>query len=186
VRLHIAQKLRDLALFNLAIDSKLRACDLVKSRMTDVMQGRLIRTRTSIIQQKTSAKVQFEITEQSREAIKAWAAKAELDQQDWLFPSRNGRDNHLTTRQYARLVGEWIAGVGLPVNEYGAHSMWRTKAALIYRKTGNLRAVQLLLRTTTYRPQSGWRKEGNADRLSVSSAMRRNGGDRGASLLPKS
>jgi len=106
VRLHIAQKLRDLALFNLAIDSKLRACDLVKSRMTDVMQGRLIRTRTSIIQQKTSAKVQFEITEQSREAIKAWAAKAELDQQDWLFPSRNGRDNHLTTRQYARLVGE--------------------------------------------------------------------------------
>lgn len=186
VRLHIANKLRDLALFNLAIDSKLRGCDLVKLRMTDVMQGGVIRTRTSVIQQKTGAKVQFEITEQSREAIKAWVAKAELDQHDWLFPSRNGRDNHLTTRQYARLVGEWIVGVGLPVNEYGTHSMRRTKAALIYRKTGNLRAVQLLLRTTTYRPQSGRREERSADLLSVSSAMRRNGGDRGASLLPKS
>jgi integrase len=132
-------------LFNLAIDSKLRGCDLVKLRMTDVVHSGMLRTRTSIIQQKTGAKVQFEITEQSREAIKTWVAKAKLDEHDWLFPSRNGRENHLTTRQYARLVGEWIAGVGLPVNEYGTHSMRRTKAALIYRKTGNLRAVQLLL-----------------------------------------
>ena len=89
--------------------------------------------------------MQFEVTEQSREAVKAWVAKANLSQKDWLFPSRNGREKHLTTRQYARLVGEWIAGIGLPVNEYGTHSMRRTKASLIYRKTGNLRAVQLLL-----------------------------------------
>lgn len=145
VRLHIARRLRDLALFNLAIDSKLRGCDLVKLRMSDVILGGNIRTRTSIIQQKTGAKVQFEVTEQSREAVKAWVAKGNLDQSDWLFPSRNGRDKHLTTRQYARLVGEWIEGIGLPVNEYGTHSMRRTKASLIYRKTGNLRAVQLLL-----------------------------------------
>jgi integrase len=145
VRLHIARKLRDLALFNLAIDSKLRGCDLVKLRIADVIQGGAIRTRTGVIQQKTGAKVQFEITEQSREAVKTWVAKANLGRDDWLFPSRNGREKHLTTRQYARLVGEWIEGIGLPVKEYGTHSMRRTKASLIYRKTGNLRAVQLLL-----------------------------------------
>jgi integrase len=92
----------------------------------------------------------------------------------------------MTTRQYGRLLDEWIAEIGLAPSAYGTHSLRRTKAALIYRKTGNIRAVQLLLRTTTYRPQSGRRKERSEDLLSVSSAMRRNGGDRGASLLPKS
>jgi site-specific recombinase XerC len=98
-----------------------------------------------VVQQKTHKPVQFEITELTRIAINDWLAKSLLTQKDWLFPCRKDRAKHITTRQYARLVSEWIAKIGLAPRVYGTHSMRRTKASIIYRKTGNIRAVQLLL-----------------------------------------
>jgi len=145
VRIQLSKGVRDLALFNLAIDSKLRGCDLVRLRVEDVAQGAQIRARALVTQQKTGAPVQFELTDQTRDAIAAWIAAKNLKPADWLFPSRTHDHEHLTTRQYARLVDDWIGSIGLPVARYGTHSLRRTKATLIYRKTGNIRAVQLLL-----------------------------------------
>lgn len=145
VRLQISNRVRDLALFNLAIDSKLRGCDLVHLRVEDIMQADQVRTRALISQRKTGAPVQFEITEQARVAVANWVRGRALKPADWLFPSRVDRQRPMTTRQYGRLVDEWIAAIGLSPSAYGTHSLRRTKAALIYRKTGNIRAVQLLL-----------------------------------------
>jgi len=145
IRLQIDKKHRDLALFNLAIDSKLRACDLLKLRLSDVSQGTRIASCAAIVQQKTSQSVQFEITEQTRQAISAWTQHANLRVSDFLFPSRIHRSPHLSTRQYARIVESWVASIGLDPAVYGTHSMRRTKASLVYRRTKNLRAVQLLL-----------------------------------------
>ena len=145
IRLDIEDKRRDLALFNLAIDSKLRGCDLVKLKVADVAQGERIRSRAQIVQQKTNQPVQFEITQQTRDALDRWLAKSKLTQQEHLFPSRQGKSPHLSTRQYARIVERWVEMIGLDPKLYGTHSLRRTKATLIYRRTKNLRAVQLLL-----------------------------------------
>ena len=145
VRLQLAGKKRDLALFNLAVDSKLRGCDLLRIRVLDLRIGGEIRHRAKIIQSKTGNPVQFEVTKCTREAVDDWCNFKELQSHDWLFPSRKDRSKHLTTRQYARLVDSWISSIDLPCSSYATHSMRRTKATLIYRKTGNLRAVQLLL-----------------------------------------
>jgi integrase len=109
------------------------------------MQGDQVRTRALISQRKTGAPVQFEITEQARAAVAAWVRGKDIKGSDWLFPSRVDLTRSMTTRQYGRLVDEWIAAIGLAPSAYGTHSLRRTKAALIYRKTGNIRAVQLLL-----------------------------------------
>ena len=136
---------RDLALFNTAIDSKLRGCDLVRLRVADVHLGDGVRLRTTIVQQKTGRPVPFELTETTRETLTAWLKLRGLRAGDWLFPSRSRPGEHLTTRQYGRLVDEWVALIGLDPAGYGTHSLRRTKVALIYRRTGNLRACQLLL-----------------------------------------
>jgi site-specific recombinase XerC len=143
--LQLNEKVRDLALFNLAIDSKLRSCDLVALRVSDVAVAGSVRERAVIVQQKTGHPVQFELTEQTRESVQAWIHLRSLDTSDYLFPSRVHRLPHLSTRQYARIVNQWVASIGLDPHKYGTHSLRRTKAAQIYKKTGNLRAVQLLL-----------------------------------------
>lgn len=145
VRLELAHRVRDLALFNLAIDSKLRACDLVKLRVQDITHGSVVASRAVVMQQKTRRPVQFEITEQTRRSISEWITHSKLKASDFLFASRIHASPHLTTRQYARIVHQWIHEIGLDDSCYGTHSMRRTKAALIYRRTRNLRAVQLLL-----------------------------------------
>jgi len=145
VRLTLANKVRDLALFNLALDSKLRGCDLVSLRVSDVCRGTEPLARAKIIQSKTSCPVQFEITVPTRKALSTWIEQKGLSSNDWLFPSRKRKGEHLTTRQYARLVQDWIAAIGLPSSAYATHTLRRTKATLLYRKTGNLRAIQLLL-----------------------------------------
>jgi integrase len=144
VRLQLEQRKRDLALFNLAIDSKLRGCDLVRLRVNDVCGGQ-IRDRATVIQQKTGRPVQFEITEQTRAAIRDWLADTGPASGRYLFPSRFHGQPHISTRQYARIVHRWVERAGLASSAYGTHSLRRTKAAQIYKKTGNLRAVQLLL-----------------------------------------
>jgi integrase len=145
IRLQLSKQVRDLALFNLAIDSKLRSCDLVKIRVRDVTHGATVSRRAMVMQQKTGQPVQFEITEQTRDSISNWINYAELMSNDYLFKSRNRVSSHLSTRQYARRVDNWVRDIGLDPAEYGTHSMRRTKASLIYRRTKNLRAVQILL-----------------------------------------
>ncbi|MEO0697876.1 MAG: tyrosine-type recombinase/integrase [Pseudomonadota bacterium] len=145
VRLQLAEKWRDLALFNLAIDSKLRGCDLVGIKVSDIQMGSDIRARAKILQNKTGNPVQFEVTKQTRDAIETWIEAKTLCPHDWLFPSRKDRCRHLSTSQYARLLEGWVRSIDLARSSYATHSLRRTKATLIYRKTGNLRAVQLLL-----------------------------------------
>lgn len=145
VRLELANRRRELALFNLAIDSKLRGCDLVQLRVRDVAHGDRIAARAIVMQQKTRRPVQFEITEPTRKSLSIWIHHASLHVDDYLFPSRLRDARHLSTRQYARIVGAWVREIGLDAGAYGTHTMRRTKASLIYRRTKNLRAVQLLL-----------------------------------------
>lgn len=145
IRLQLAKRVRDLALFDLAIDSKLRGCDLVKLRLHDIAHGEQIASRASIVQQKTQRAVQFEITEQTRVAIAQWVRLASLKPADFLFPSRMQSSAHLSTRQYARIVDGWVSAIGLDTSAYGTHTMRRTKVSLIYHRTKNVRAVQLLL-----------------------------------------
>jgi len=129
----------------MAIDSKLRDCDLVRLRVRDVAQGGLVARRAIILQRKTQRPVRFEIADQAREAVQRWLREANLKSSQYLFPSRARRGNHITTRQYARRLRQWISAIGLNPMDYGTHSLCRTKVTLIYRRTKNLRAVQLLL-----------------------------------------
>ena len=145
VRLQLEERRRDLALFNLALDSKLRGCDLVRLQVNDVCVGGRVRDRATVIQRKTGRPVQFEITEQTRAAIRDWVANSVPGNGQYLFPSRFHDQPHISTRQYARIVHRWVERAGVDSSAYGTHSMRRTKAAQIYKKTGNLRAVQLLL-----------------------------------------
>ena len=145
LRLQLAGRVRELALFNLAVDSKLRSCDLVKLRVKDVTRGDRVAARAIVMQQKTGRPVQFEITEQTRESVAAWIGYIGRRPEDFMFPSRLRSSPHLSTRQYARIVHGWISEIGLNPEAYGTHTLRRTKAALIYRRTKNLRAVQLLL-----------------------------------------
>ena len=145
IRLQISNRIRDLALFNLAIDSKLRSCDLVKIRVRDISHGTTVSSRTMVMQQKTYQPVRFEITEQTRESVSNWIDHAGLNPEDYLFKSRFRSSAHISTRQYARIINSWVSQIGLDPTAYGTHSMRRTKASLIYRRTKNLRAVQLLL-----------------------------------------
>ncbi len=145
IRLELAEKTRELALFNLAIDSKLRACDLVKLKVGDLSQGGRVQSRVLIIQQKTGRPVQFEITKKARQSLEGWILQAGLKDEEYVFSSRMKASPHITTRQYARIVKRWIMSIGLDPAPYGTHSLRRTKATLIYRQTKNLRAIQLLL-----------------------------------------
>lgn len=138
-------RLRDRALFDLAIDSKLRGCDLVKIKIGDLLAGADMRTRALVIQQKTGRPVQFELTADVRASLVAWLQCRGGVADDYVFPSRVDHTGHLSTRQYARLVDEWVEAVGLRRAEYGTHSLRRTKASMIYRATGNIRAIQILL-----------------------------------------
>jgi integrase len=147
IRIHLqnAHQIRDLAMFNLAIGSKLRGCDLVNLRVRDIAHGNPILARTMIVQKKTQRPVQFELTEPTRTAVSAWIEKAKLKPEQYLFTSRLATSLHVSTRQYARIVHQWVSAIGLDSMVYGTHTMRRTKATLIYKRTKNLRAVQLLL-----------------------------------------
>ncbi|RWO29992.1 MAG: integrase [Mesorhizobium sp.] len=138
-------RLRDRALFDLAIDSKLRGCDLVKIKIGTLVVGHEIRTRAMVVQQKTGRPVQFELMADARSSLLAWLERRGGSVDDYAFPSRIDHSAHISRRQYARLVDEWVGAIGLRPEEYGTHSLRRTKASIIYKATGNLRAVQILL-----------------------------------------
>jgi integrase len=143
-KLQVGGRIRELALFNLAIDSKLRGCDVVALKVDDVAPGGYAADRATVRQKKTGRPVKFELTELTRQAVDDYLRLTGRKSGDYLFTSRQ-RTGHITTRQYARLLSQWIADIGLDPHLFGTHSLRRTKATLIYRRTGNLRAVQLLL-----------------------------------------
>jgi integrase len=132
-------------MLNLAIDSNLRGCDIVGLRVEDVAPHGHIVDRAIARQKKTSQPVRFEMTEQTREAVDSYIGAAGKKPGEFLFGGRRGRDQPITMRRHTRLVCQWIASIGLDPNFFGTHSLPPTKATLIYRRTGNLRAVQLLL-----------------------------------------
>ena len=134
-QLQCAHRVRDLAIFKLAIDSKLRGCDLVNLRVRDITHGNQVLARAMVIQRKTQRPVQFELTEPTRAAVNAWIEKAKLKPEQCLFPSRLAKSPHVSTRQYARIVRQWVAAIGLDPTIYGTHTMRRTKATLIYKHT---------------------------------------------------
>jgi site-specific recombinase XerC len=138
-------RVRDRALLDLALDSKLRGCDVVGIKIGDVVSGGHVRSRAIMVQRKTGRPVQFELHADARTSLIAWLERRGGTLTDYVFPSRIDHDRHLSTRQYARLVDEWVTGVGMRREEYGSHSLRRTKASIIYKATGNLRAVQILL-----------------------------------------
>jgi integrase len=144
-RLQMAGRGRDLAMFNLAIDSKLRGCDVVALRVEDVAPSGYAVERATVRQRKTGRPVRFELTEQTRQAVDDYIKASGKKPGEFLFAGRRGRDRCITTRQYARLLSTWLEAIGLDPHFFGTHSLRRTKATLIYRRTGNLRAVQLLL-----------------------------------------
>ncbi len=144
-RLELAGNLRDLALFNVAIDTKLRGCDLVALKVDDLIRDGRARERVSVVQSKTNKPVQFELAENTRETVTNWIKSPEMIGCQFLFPSRFHDRPHISARQYGRLVRDWVVSIGLEPSSYGTHSMRRTKVAEIYRKTGSLRAVQRLL-----------------------------------------
>ena len=135
IRLQLGHRTRELALFDLGLDSKLRACDLVGLRVRDICHGDHVSPRAIVIQQKTSRPVQFEITPPTKDAVTAWIKEAKLVNDDFLFPSRVHESPHLGTRQYARILNSWIEEIGLDPTAYGTHTIRRTKASLIYRRT---------------------------------------------------
>jgi integrase len=144
-KLQIQGRARDLAMFNLAIDSKLRGCDVVAIRVEDVAASGYTADRATVRQRKTGRPVRFELSEQTRQAVDDYLKATGKRSGEFLFTGRRGPGRNMTTRQYARLVSEWIGSIGLDPRLFGTHSLRRTKATLIYRRTGNLRAVQLLL-----------------------------------------
>jgi integrase len=144
-KLQIEGRKRDLALFNLAIDSKLRGCDVVAIKVEDIAPSGYAADRASVRQKKTGHPVRFEITEQTRQALDDYIRIESRQRGEFLFRGRKGLGSCLTTRQYARLVSEWVESCGLDPSLFGTHSLRRTKATMIYNCTGNLRAVQLLL-----------------------------------------
>lgn len=129
----------------MAIDSKLRGCDLVKMKLTDVMASDQIKERASVLQSKTHKPVRFEISEGTRTSVAKWMEDPLMIGSEYLWPGRFPERLHISTRQYARILRDWVSSIGLEVSAYGTHSMRRTKVTQIYKKTGNLRAVQLLL-----------------------------------------
>ena len=143
--LQIEGRARDLAMFNLAIDSKLRGCDVVAIRVEDVAGGGYTADRATVRQRKTGRPVRFELSEQTRQAVDDYLRATGKRPGEFLFTGRRGPDRNMTTRQCARLVSAWIGSVGLDPRLFGTHSLRRTKATLIYRRTGNLRPFSFCL-----------------------------------------
>ncbi len=122
IRLELANNRRELTMFNLALDCKLRACDFIKLKVLDIAHGATIQSRVMLIQQKTGSSVQFELTPETRKSLQEWIAQKSLRSGDYLFGSRVKKDFHLTTRQYARIVKKWISSIGLDLTLYGTYT----------------------------------------------------------------
>src|SRR4051795_12062045 len=130
-KLQVEGRTRDLAMFNLAIDSKLRGCDVVALKVEDVAPNGYAIDRATVRQKKTGRPVKFELTDQTRQAVDDYLKATSKKPGEFLFTGRRGIGQCITTRQYARLLSEWVASIGLDPKLFGPHSLRRTKATLI-------------------------------------------------------
>jgi integrase len=149
--LKTSKRIKELALFNLAIDSSLHVGDLLELRVRDVAPGGQVTERAKVTQQKTKKRIEFELSKPARDALSVWILQEELSPKQFLFPSRIHGSPHLSARQYGRIVDQWVTSIGLDRSDYGAESIRRTKATLTYMRTKDLQAAQLLLRHTRIR-----------------------------------
>jgi integrase len=156
-KLQIDQRTRDLALFNLALDSKLRGCDVVALKVEDVAPNGYCADRATVRQKKTGRPVRFELTEQTRQAVDQYIRKARKESGEFMFTACREQKDRMTTRQYSRLLSQWIASIGLDPHLFGTHSLRRTKATLIYRRTGNLTAAMFASTFAILQASSTWR-----------------------------
>ena len=147
IRKHIkaSKRIKDLALFNVAIDSSLRVGDLLELRVRDVAPEGQVSEQARITQQKTKKRVEFELTKPTRDALSVWILHEQLNPKQFLFPSRIHSSPHLSARQYGKIVDQWVTSIGLDRSAYGTESIRRTKATLTYQRTKDLQAAQLLL-----------------------------------------
>jgi len=129
----------------MAIDSKLRGYDLVRMTVVDVMASRQIKGRASFLQSKTPKPVRFEFSEGTRASVERWMKDDLVVSSECLWPGRFHEHLHISTRQYARILLDWVTAIGLEASAFWTHSTRRTKVTQIYKKTGNLRAIQHLL-----------------------------------------
>ena len=142
VRLQMEGRLRELALFNLGIDSKLRGCDLVGLKVRDICHGDQLATRAVVMQHKTQRPVQFEITVVTRDAVQKWIKQAGLKSEDFVFPSRMHDSPHLGTRQYARILGGWVEELGLdPADSACSATFWSAETCRTTRSTPFRRSI---------------------------------------------
>lgn len=144
-RLELEGNIKELALLNLAIDCKLRSCDLLRMRVRDISSGGVIQNRVLYKQRKTGRDVQFEITSRTAQSITQWFVAGGLPASDYLFPSPRKEGKPISYSYYSKIIRSWARALGYDESMYGTHSMRRTKATLIYARTKNIRAVQLLL-----------------------------------------
>jgi integrase len=144
-RLQIAHNVRETAMLDLGLDSKLRGSDLLGLRVRDIWQGNHVLSRTSVTMKKTGCNVRFEITPDTRKAVAEWIEQEHLQPDDYVFPSRHNHKVPLSMRQYTRIVHKWVESAGLDSPLYGTHTVRRTKPTLIYRRTKDIRAIQILL-----------------------------------------
>ena len=144
-RIEIQNNLMQLALLNLAIDSKLRSCDLLSLRVRDVATQDQVFERVQWTQKKTGIEVQFEITPRTQQSISRWVQEGKLKPSDYLFRSLRRINQPISYSYYRSIIRSWAEQLGLDSDLYGTHSMRRTKATLVYARTKNIRAVQLLL-----------------------------------------
>lgn len=144
-RLELNDNLMELSLFNLAIDSKLRSNDLLSLKVSDVSSNFLVFSRVQYVQKKTGNDVQFEITQRTQQTLSHWIKDQSLQSTDYLFPSPRKSEQPLSYSYYRKIIRSWALALGHNPDLYGTHSLRRTKATLIYQKTKNIRAIQLLL-----------------------------------------
>ncbi len=156
IRFHLDRehRLRDRALFDLAIDSKLRGCDLVKIKIGDLVTGAEMQTRAIVIQQKTGRPVQFEITSDARRSLLAWLERRGGSIEDYAFPSGVDHFAHMSTRQYARLVDEWVTAVGLRSEDYGTHRYAEQRHQLFTRRLAICARYKFCLATPKLKTRS--------------------------------
>lgn len=144
-RLELEHNIAELALLNLAIDSKLRACDLLHLKVQDITAAGIINPRVRLTQRKTHREVQFEITPQTQHSLTSWLLEKGLIAEDYLFPSPRSAHQPMSYSYYRAIVKNWAHQLGQNSELYGTHSLRRTKATLIYRRTKDIRAIQILL-----------------------------------------
>jgi len=121
-KLQLERRTRDLAMFNLAIDNKLRGCDVVALKVEDIAPNGYTVDRATVRQKKTGQPVRFELTEHTRQAVDEYMRAFHKKPGEFLFASRRHASRAITTRQYARLVGKWVKSIGLAASRFGIRS----------------------------------------------------------------